>query len=188
MACRVLRRVARRKAHTMADIPLVVNAALALELYFKSLLTLDEKAFPWKHDLEVLFGLLADSSKRKLTREHKKWEKDRIFARLIADGRRTDLPALLNMRRSFGGFCHSTDHKILAGGVNRGKKSVAIRRLVRKPALQLKERLGERRSCSAWRIENFSKGSGGYTLQNHSVKEVVHFARGCAHPLSHPPG
>lgn len=111
MACRVLRRVACRKAHTMADIPLVVNAALALELYFKSLLTLEETKFPWTHDLKDLFGLLTDSSKRRLIREHKKWEKDRIFARLIAEGRKTDLLSLLDIgRKSFDKFRYRHEH------------------------------------------------------------------------------
>jgi hypothetical protein len=111
MACRVLRRVVRRKAGTMAEIPLVVNATLALELYFKSLLTLEETAFPKKHDLELLFGLLSDRSKRKLIREHKKWEANPIFARLIADGISPDLLTLLHIgRNSFERFRYRFEH------------------------------------------------------------------------------
>jgi hypothetical protein len=95
----------------MVDIPLVVNGALALELYFKSLLTLEETAFPWTHDLESLFGLLSASSQRRLIREHKAWEKEPIFARLTAEGKKTDLPSLLNIgRRSFDKFRYRHEH------------------------------------------------------------------------------
>jgi hypothetical protein len=101
----------RRKPGTMTDIVLVVNAALALELYFKSLLTLEQTKFPWTHDLKDLFALLADSSQCALIRKHKKWEKDPIFARLIADGRKTDLLSLLDIgRKSFDKFRYRHEH------------------------------------------------------------------------------
>jgi HEPN domain-containing protein len=50
---------AKKRPKTVADIPVVINGAFALELFFKALLTLDEIEFPFTHNLEALFGLLA---------------------------------------------------------------------------------------------------------------------------------
>src|ERR1044071_9537714 len=98
MACRVLRKVVRKggAGKTMADVPLVVNAALALELYLKSLATLQYAKTPWGHNLEELFNSLKDSTKRRLIREHKRWEKDPIFDRFRKMGKSPDLLTLLH--------------------------------------------------------------------------------------------
>lgn len=112
MACRVLRRLARQKAHTMADIPMVVNAALALELYLKSLLTLEKRKFRWIHDPAKLFEGLSDQTKRRLIREHKKWEKNEIFERLIAGGTTPDILTLLHLgRNSFQSFRYRYENR-----------------------------------------------------------------------------
>jgi hypothetical protein len=89
----------------MAGIPVVVNAALALELYLKAMLTLERTKFRWIHDLEKLFLKLSPQTQRTLIRRHKKWEKHETLARLIADGTKTDLLTLLNLGRcSFDRF------------------------------------------------------------------------------------
>lgn len=97
MAKCVLAVPAKKRPQTIADIPVVVNSALALELFFKTLLTLDEIEFPLTHNLEFLFGLLSEKRQRRLLRQHKKYEKHPHFARLISGGTKTDLLTLLNI-------------------------------------------------------------------------------------------
>ena len=101
LAAELLRKPVRKtRERTKADIPLAVNAALSLELYFKSLITLEYRKFKFDHNFEYLFSRLPSTRQRRLIREHKKWERHRTFDHLKSKGIKSDLPTLLHISRN----------------------------------------------------------------------------------------
>jgi hypothetical protein len=119
-ACRILDAHCKRHRdpHILPSV-MAVNSALALELFLKCLRTIESGGFFKRHELDQLFRDLRKSTRDKIRRRHDEIqasaERGPFFAKLRADGFRTDLDSLLKMgRKTFEHFRYPFDPQIVA--------------------------------------------------------------------------
>lgn len=119
-ACRILD--AHHKRHRDPHISqsvMAVNSALALELFLKCLRMIESGGFHKRHELDQLFRDLQKSTQHEIRRRHDEIqssaERGPFFAKLRADGFKTDLESLLKVgRKTFEHFRYAFDPQIVA--------------------------------------------------------------------------
>ena len=99
-ACRTLDTATKRGNPFILPIAMAVNSALALELYLKCLCTIESGFFFKGHEFDEQYLDLSQSIKDELRRRHDKAETNEFFAKMRADGYKTDLDSLLSIGRN----------------------------------------------------------------------------------------
>jgi len=116
-ACPTLDTATKRGNRFILPIAMAVNSALALELYLKCLCTIESGFFFKGHEFDEQYLDLSPSIKDELRRRHEKAEANEFFAKMRADGYKTDLDSLLKIGRdTFIHFRYAFEKDIAAKG------------------------------------------------------------------------
>jgi len=118
-ACRMLDDARKRGNRFILQAPMAVNSGLALELFLKCLRAIENGDFFPRHELDQLYWDLPRPIQDEIRRRHDEVQKSAkhgpFFAKLQADGFKTDLDSLLKMgAKTFEHFRYAFDPKIAA--------------------------------------------------------------------------
>jgi hypothetical protein len=117
--CKALVAETRRGNRRILSLALATNAAFALEMYLKCLLSLEQGQAPHGHDLHKLFHALSSSTQSELTKDHEQFQNSNPASMAEAHqlGLPTDLEELLKRgRNAFADFRYA--HEQIPSGTD----------------------------------------------------------------------